>query len=64
MIFLLVAGFPDSLLSFRGPLLEALLAHGLEVHVAAPQLAPGCPCASAWRRAACGCTTFPCGAPA
>ncbi len=43
MIFLLVAGFADSLLAFRGPLLEALLARGLEVHVAAPQLAPGCP---------------------
>ncbi len=42
MTFLLIAGFADSLLAFRGPLLQALLAKGLEVHVAAPQLAPGC----------------------
>lgn len=36
--FLLVAGFPDSLLQFRGPLLNALLQHDLQVHVAAPGL--------------------------
>jgi glycosyltransferase involved in cell wall biosynthesis len=36
--FLLVAGYPDSLLDFRGPLLRALLAEGLDVHVAAPDL--------------------------
>jgi len=36
--FLLIAGYPDSLLNFRGPLLRALLAEGLEVHVAAPDL--------------------------
>lgn len=41
MRFLLIAGFPDSLLNFRGPLLEALQAHGLKVHVAAPNLPPG-----------------------
>lgn len=39
MRFLLIAGFPDSLLQFRGPLIEALLERGLEVHVAAPDLA-------------------------
>lgn len=39
--FLLVAGYPDSLLNFRGPLLRALLAQGLEVHVAAPDLPVG-----------------------
>jgi len=38
MTFLLIASFPDSLIKFRGPLLRALLAKGLEVHVAAPDL--------------------------
>lgn len=42
MTFLLLASFPDSLLHFRGPLLEALLAQGLSVHVAAPDLPVGC----------------------
>ncbi|MDI1300850.1 MAG: glycosyltransferase family 4 protein [bacterium] len=41
MTFLLLAGFPDSLLNFRGPLLQALLAQGLSVHVAAPDLPVG-----------------------
>lgn len=41
MTFLLLAGFPDSLLKFRGPLLQALLAQGLSVHVAAPDLPVG-----------------------
>ena len=36
--FLMVAGYPDSLLNFRGPLLSALLAAGLDVHVAAPDV--------------------------
>lgn len=36
--FFLIASFPDSLLNFRGPFLLALLAEGLEVHVAAPGL--------------------------
>ena len=40
--FLLIAGYPDSLLNFRGPLLRALLAEGLEVHVAAPDLPVTC----------------------
>lgn len=38
MKFLLIASFPDSLIKFRGPLLQALLAKGLDVHVAAPDL--------------------------
>lgn len=38
MKFLLIAGFPDSLLSFRGALISALQRKGLEVHVAAPDL--------------------------
>lgn len=38
MIFLLIAGFPDSLLIFRGHLINSLLASGLQVHVAAPDL--------------------------
>ena len=41
MTFLLIASFPDSLLCFRGPLLNALLARGLSVHVAAPDLPVG-----------------------
>lgn len=36
--FLMVASYPDSLLNFRGPLLNALVAAGLDVHVAAPDL--------------------------
>lgn len=40
MSFLLVASYPDSLLNFRGPLIDALLASGLAVHVAAPDLPP------------------------
>jgi len=39
--FLLIAGFADSLLGFRGPLIAALQAQGLQVHVAAPGLAVG-----------------------
>lgn len=41
MKFLLIAGYPDSLLNFRGPLIDSLLHSGLEVHVAAPDLPPG-----------------------
>ena len=43
MRFLVIAGFPDSLLLFRGPLLKALRASGYEVHVAAPDLPVGSP---------------------
>lgn len=35
---LVIASFPDSLLLFRGALLDALLGQGLQVHVAAPDL--------------------------
>lgn len=38
MKFLLISSFADSLVKFRGPLIDALLARGLEVHVAAPGL--------------------------
>jgi len=41
MRFLLIAGFADSIVQFRGALLEALQAHGLDVHVAAPGLERG-----------------------
>ncbi len=37
-VFLLVASFPDSLIKFRGPLIEALSAEGCQVHVAVPGL--------------------------
>ena len=36
MRVLLIASFPDSILKFRGPLLEALATTGWEVHIAAP----------------------------
>ncbi len=36
MKFLLIAGYANSLVNFRGPLIDALTAAGLEVHVAAP----------------------------
>ena len=38
MRILLIAGFADSLINFRGPLIAALQAKGLDVHVAAPDL--------------------------
>ncbi|MGC3895539.1 glycosyltransferase family 4 protein [Pseudomonas urmiensis] len=41
MKFLVVAGFPESLLGFRGPLLERILSQGYTVHVAAPDLPMG-----------------------
>lgn len=40
MTFLLVASYADSLLRFRGALIQALLEQGLRVHVAAPNLDP------------------------
>jgi len=36
--FLLVASFSESLINFRGPLIDALVEAGLDVHVAAPDL--------------------------
>lgn len=38
MRILLVAGLADSLINFRGPLIAALQARGLDIHVAAPDL--------------------------
>jgi glycosyltransferase involved in cell wall biosynthesis len=38
MKFLLIAGFAESLIGFRKPLILALLSKGLAVHVAAPEL--------------------------
>lgn len=38
MKFLLIAGLAESLTNFRGPLIAALQARGLEVHVAAPDM--------------------------
>ncbi len=38
MKLLIVAGFADSLITFRKPLIQALLNQGLSVHVAAPEL--------------------------
>lgn len=38
MSFLIISSFPDSLLHFRGHLMAALIAKGLQVHVAAPGL--------------------------
>ncbi len=43
MKFLLLASYPESLLTFRGPLLDALLAQGHTVHVGAPELRLGSP---------------------
>ena len=38
MKILIIASFADSILNFRGPLIVALKAAGLQVHVAAPEL--------------------------
>ena len=40
MNFLLVASFPDSLITFRGHLIDKLLKKGMNVHVAVPGLNP------------------------
>jgi glycosyltransferase involved in cell wall biosynthesis len=37
-VFLLIASYPDSLIKFRGALIDALLDHGFDVHVALPDL--------------------------
>jgi glycosyltransferase involved in cell wall biosynthesis len=39
--FVIIAGLAESLLNFRGPLIEALRDAGLEVHTVAPKLHPG-----------------------
>ena len=41
MRFLLIASFPTSLVKFRGDLIDALLAQGITVHVAVPDLDSG-----------------------
>ena len=38
MTFLLIASYPDSLIKFRGPLIEALCKKGLQVHIAVPDI--------------------------
>lgn len=43
MRFLMIASFADSLIGFRAPLIAAIQAKGLEVHVAAPDLPPDSP---------------------
>ena len=43
MKFLLIASLAESLINFRGPLIAALQARGLQVHVAAPDLPKGDP---------------------
>lgn len=43
MKFLLVASLAESLINFRGPLIAALQTHGLQVHVAAPDLPEASP---------------------
>jgi len=39
----MIAGLAESLINFRGPLIAALQARGLEVHVAAPDMPAKCP---------------------
>lgn len=43
MRFLMIASYAESLIAFRGPLMEALQDSGLEMHVAAPGLLEGNP---------------------
>lgn len=43
MKFLLIASLAESLINFRGPLIAALQARGLQVHAAAPDLPHGAP---------------------
>jgi hypothetical protein len=43
MKFLLVASFAESIMQFRGPLIQALVAKGMEVHIAAPGLSADSP---------------------
>ncbi len=39
MSFLLIASYPDSLIKFRGPLIDAISKKGLQVHIAVPDIA-------------------------
>ncbi|SEB42284.1 glycosyltransferase family 4 protein [Pseudomonas marginalis] len=50
MSILVIASYPDSLVNFRGPLLDALLSKGLAVHVAAPDLTSSHPVRSLLER--------------
>ena len=43
MKFLMIAGFADDVIPFRGDLLDAVRARGFEVHLALPDLVPGSP---------------------
>ncbi len=43
MKFLLIASFAESITLFRGPLIHALSAKGMDVHIAAPGLTPDSP---------------------
>jgi glycosyltransferase involved in cell wall biosynthesis len=43
MKILLIAGFAESLINFRGPLINAMQGKGLDVHVAAPDLTENSP---------------------
>ncbi|MFZ7096645.1 glycosyltransferase family 4 protein [Luteimonas dalianensis] len=42
-VVMLVASFPESILTFRGPLIMSILSAGHPVHVAAPSLSKGTP---------------------
>lgn len=50
---LIVASFADSLIKFRGVLIDEILASGATVHVAAPGLRPGSPIRSALEAKGC-----------
>ncbi len=39
MKFLMISSFLPSVLNFRGKLLEAISAHGYEIHIMAPEFA-------------------------
>ena len=39
MNFLLIASYPDSLIKFRGPLIDVISQKGLQVHIAVPDIA-------------------------
>lgn len=38
MSFLLIASYPDSIIKFRGPLIEAISKKSLQIHIAAPDI--------------------------
>lgn len=57
--FLLVASFPDSILAFRGALIDALTTAGVTVHVAAPGLSADSDVASQLERKGVRCHDIP-----